>query len=201
MTIQLKVKRWLSILPAYIAFTFFCVPSIQAAPPVKSYDTPLTVAAIALNLPYPLYLLCSKNERLSYRLSYREILSDRKDYKQMLWNHSLNLIDFAALSSELPFKHLLLVGAILVGIQTSIWFFCDTHGVSLVWSGLTGMLFHRLCIQKQFKWHLFLALLLNGAALAYYGLDATNVAHLGGVVGGFGLSFLLPYKKSSPSVK
>ncbi|TSJ81462.1 hypothetical protein [Cardinium endosymbiont of Dermatophagoides farinae] len=171
---------------------------IQAAAPLGSYDTPLTVAAIALNLPYPVHLLCSKNESLYDRLSYRG------KYQEALLNHSLNVVSFTALSSELPAKHLFLTGAILFGIQTSTHFFCKSYGVSLIWSGLTGMLFHRLCIQKQFKWHLLLALLLNSATLVYYGYNSsaqTTIAHLSGVVAGFGLSFLLPYKKSSPSVK
>ncbi|WP_342265627.1 hypothetical protein [Cardinium endosymbiont of Philonthus spinipes] len=121
------------------------------------------------------------------------------DYRAALWNHTLNLINFFALSSELPAQHLFLATAILVGLQTSTYAVCQSYGVSLVWSGLTGMLCHRLCIQKQIKWHLVVAMLLSSAALGYYAYKEpaiTTIAHLGGVAGGFGLSFLLPYKKS-----
>ncbi|WP_342265626.1 palindromic element RPE1 domain-containing protein [Cardinium endosymbiont of Philonthus spinipes] len=36
--------------------------STQAATPIKSYNKPLAIAAIALNLPYPVHVLCNKNE-------------------------------------------------------------------------------------------------------------------------------------------
>lgn len=192
-SIKLKTKRSFAPLCAYVAFIYTLPPSIQAAAPIKSYNKSLTIAAIALNLPYAVHALCSKNESIHNRLFYNG------DYRAALWNHSLSLIDFAALSNELPAKHLFLTTAILIGLQTSTYVFCHSEGVSLVWSGLTGMLVHRLCIQKQVKWYLLLAMSLNSATLAYYAYSApaiTTIAHLGGVAVGFGLSFLLPYKKS-----
>lgn len=181
------------LLCAYIAFISLLLPSIQAAASIRSYHKPLTVAALALNLPYVVYWCSSKENDLYNRLSYK------RDYRAALWNHGLNLIDFAALSSELPATSLFLTGAILVGLQTATYVFCDAYGVSFVWSGLTGMLCHRLCIQKQVKWNLLLAILLNSATLVYYAYNApavTTMAHAGGVAFGFGLSFLLPYKKT-----
>lgn len=188
-SIKLYIKR--SFLPLCTCIAFICVlsPSIQAATPIKSYHKPLTIAAIALNLPYAVHALCSKNESVYNRLFYNG------DHRAALWNHSLNLIDFAALSSELPAKYLFLTGAILVGLQTATYVFCQSYGISLVWSGLTGMLCHRSCIQQQVKWHLLLAMLLNSVTLVYYAYNApaiTTLSHLGGVAVGFSLSVLLP---------
>lgn len=180
-------------LSTWIIFISVLSPSVQAATPIKSYDKALTVAAIVCNVPYVVHILGNKNESLYNRLFYQG------DHRSALWNHSLNLINFAALSSELPAKYLFLTGGTLVGLQTSTYVFCKSYGVSLVWSNLTGMLLHRLWIQKGFKWHLLIAVLVNSATLVYYTYNApgiTTVAHLGGVVGGFGLSFLLPYKQS-----
>ncbi|WP_419241750.1 hypothetical protein [Cardinium endosymbiont of Nabis limbatus] len=189
------MKRFLTFLCTCIAFIFVFAPSMQAATAIKSCDKPLTIAAIALNLPYTVYALCSKNESLCDRLFYQGA------GRAALWNHSLNLINFAALSSELPAKYLFLAGGIFLGLQTSTYLFCQSYGVSLVWSGLTGMLCHRLGIQKNVKSHLLLAMLLNSITLVYYAYKApaiTTIAHLGGVAAGFSLSFLLPYKKASP---
>ncbi|MEF2228543.1 MAG: hypothetical protein V3581_00635 [Candidatus Cardinium sp.] len=140
-----------------------------------------------------MYCSGSKETNLYNRLFYKG------DHDAALWNHGLNLINLVALSRELHAKPLFLTAAILVGLQTATYVFCDAYGVSLVWSGLTGMLFHRLCMQKQMKWHLLLAILLNSATLVYYSYHApavTTFAHLGGVAVGFGLSFVLPYKNT-----
>ncbi|MCT4696860.1 hypothetical protein [Candidatus Cardinium sp. TP] len=140
-----------------------------------------------------MYCSGSKETNLYNRLFYKG------DHDAALWNHGLNLINLVALSRALHAKPLFLTAAILVGLQTATYVFCDAYGVSLVWSGLTGMLFHRLCMQKQMKWHLLLAILLNSATLVYYSYHApavTTFAHLGGVAVGFGLSFVLPYKNT-----
>lgn len=181
----------------FIAFLVLCTTmstTAQAASKIEwSRDKQLAIAAIGINVPYACYLIRSNNatQYLKNRLFYKG------NTAESLLNHSLNVVSYVALGSEIPAKYLLLTGAIFVGLQTSTYTFFDAHGVSLVWSGLTGMLLHRLCIQKEVKSHLLLATLLNSTALIYYAYKApaiTTIAHIGGVAAGIGISFCIPYK-------
>lgn len=183
----------------FIAFIVLCTgmsATAQAASKIEyPRDKQLAIAAIGLNVPYVCYLIRSNNatQDLKNRLFYTGNIAES------LLNHSLNVVSYVALGSEIPAKYLFLTAAIFVGLQTSTYTFFDTHGVSLVWSGLTGVLLHRLCIQKEVKPHLLLATLLNSVALIYYAYQApaiTTVAHLGGVAAGIGISFCIPYKST-----
>lgn len=175
-------------------FAFLFAPVRQTKAYTK--DTLLWLTPIGLNAPYIVQCFAGKNTPLKDKLFYKG------DTLDAVWNHSLNLINVLTLVPELPFQHLLLATGTFIGVQTLTYTLFDSYGVSLIWSGLGGMILQRLTIQKEIKWYLILATLLNTASLAYYAHKLPMVstgAHLGGIALGFGFSFLLPYKKSGVS--
>lgn len=192
--VTLYLRRCMTFVFLYIMSTAtHAVSNTDAAANKNYYNIWAAIAAFGLNIPYTVHLLNHKHpiQDLKKRFSYKESVPET------LWNHSLNITSLLALSTEVPTTSLLLTGAVLMGLQTSAYTFWETYGVSIIWSGFTGMLLHRLFIQKKIKLHSLLALLLNSVTFAYYVFKAppiTTVAHLGGVIAGISLSFWIPYK-------
>ena len=164
---------------------------VQQAPEKKWYTYTLATAAVLLNLPY-MVKLATAEERKPLALLWGYPGSTQ----ETIINHGLNVVSAACLWPDLSIGQNLAVNATLIGIQSCTYlFFPSAHGVSLIWSGLTGVMIGRLLAPTPCtKLRLMVPIVLNSIACLYYAFQApmlTTGAHLGGMTAGFLLSIPL----------
>jgi len=157
----------------------------------------LTTSAILFNVPYVVSVLRAK--------APREVIKKNFLYpsgKTETWlNYGLMFTSIACLWPELSFLQNISVNATLFGIQTCMYTAANVHGISLIWSGLTGIMIGRLLNKRDGdRVHLWIPIILNSLVLAYYAATAppiTTIAHGCGV--GLGLLISMPLFQGNSS--
>ena len=209
----MDTKKYLFVLICTLSSYIITKPDASAqsqnkVSPGKNFNTYiLPVSAIGLNIPYAIRLARSNNtsamlkEHCFYYDSYYDFYYDRDKNLRLkinkkinnfgtVLNYSLVAVSVGCLWPELSTKNNILVNATLLGLQSTMWTFLDVKGISLVWSGLTGVILGKLYLMQdcpRSKSRLLVPLVLNSLGLIYYALKAppiTTVAHGVGIAVG-----------------
>ena len=188
----MDTKKYLFVLICTLSSYIITKPDASAqsqnkVSPGKNFNTYiLPVSAIGLNIPYAIRLARSNNTSamLKKHCFYNG------DNLDIGLNYSLVAVSVGCLWPELSTKNNILVNATLLGLQSTMWTFLDVKGISLVWSGLTGVILGKLYLMQdcpRSKSRLLVPLVLNSLGLIYYALKAppiTTVAHGVGIAVG-----------------
>ena len=156
----------------------------------------LPTTAIVSHIPYMVYLSTVPN--IGSKLNDNFLYTSPVD---TCINYLLCGISIGSLMPELSVKENILVNTTLLGIQTTTYALSNVQGVSLIWSGLTGIMLGKLFWGKPCggsKRRLLLPIILNSIATTYYAYhagQATTWAHLSGIAGGVLIGIPLFYNK------